>query len=193
MLLLGAKKSDCLTCGIGFSFNGQECASTCPETTYFDTLLNECTMCNLTVCRWCIKTANTCTLCADSSFALDESSFTCRPCCSRSIRGKIKYNSTCCQCSNGICLNQTSLDVTISEKMPTIRGDDDSTINSKFYTGFSVLIILIAVCLLIFSAIAFYKSIHRSSGKYSYRYLHVEGTDETETVEMIVDKEETVQ
>ena len=78
--------------------------SQCPGGTYYDYTLNECTICNGDLCNECVKTASTCTRC-NSPLALDASSFTCRPCCSRSIHGKVSA-TTCCDCPtfyNGYC------------------------------------------------------------------------------------------
>jgi hypothetical protein len=148
----GPEKTDCLTCDIGFKYFKKECQSECPEGTYFDLEQRECELCNATACKWCIKTANTCTRC-DSSLALDPTTFTCRPCCTRSIRGKIKY-PTCCNCPsenfNGMCLlpNQTENYNVIIEFLQVNK-------SSTTVTGLSVFIIILALAIYLASAYLF--------------------------------------
>jgi hypothetical protein len=150
----GPEKTECLTCDKGFKYDKKECKSECPEGTYFDLAQNECELCNATACRWCIKTPNTCTRC-ESSLALDSTAFTCRPCCTRSIRGKIKY-PTCCNCPSenftGMCLlpNQTDNSNVIIEFLQVNK-------SSSKVTGVSVFLIIVALALFLLSAYVFRK------------------------------------
>jgi len=127
---------------MGFKFENNTCLSLCPDGTYYDSILNECTICDSNKCTECIKTATTCTKCSNE-LALDITTFTCKPCCSRSIYGKVSKIS-CCVCPlqfNGYCSykNQTNGNVLFDN-------DYESFINSKknlsFYVFFAFLIIL---------------------------------------------------
>jgi len=128
------------------------CLSLCPGGTYYDSISNECAICDSDKCVECIKTSTSCTKCRNP-MALDVSTFTCKPCCTRSIHGKVSTVS-CCNCPlefNGFCSNnnQTTGDFSTS-------GDNyqkDLKTHSKPFYVLSFSLFIIAFVLLIFSFI----------------------------------------
>ena len=127
--------------------------SECPEGTYFDAATHECRLCNSNKCRACIRDANTCVRC-EAPLALDVAGFTCKPCCSRSLHGKVKEPPSCCVCGtapySGFCdagqatRNSSSLVFRMFERVKS-----SSKMNSTFFviavvtaTGLSLLAIV---------------------------------------------------
>jgi hypothetical protein len=171
---LGPEKTDCLSCHAGFKYdsNNKECQSTCPDGTFYDTSFNECNVCNSSNCKSCIRTPNTCTKCHDS-MALDLSTFTCKPCCTRSIRGKIKLN--CCNCPrfnfNGFCLmsNQTS-DNTVFEEIIDFMTVKQSSTGLKIM---SIIFILVSLLLIFYSTFLLKEKIFQKFKKSETSYAQV--------------------
>ena len=125
------------------------CTSLCPDGTYYDSISNECAVCDSEKCLECIKTSTTCTKCKITS-ALDISTFTCKPCCSRYIHGKVSPVS-CCNCPvefNGYCLNNNQTSGKIE-----FNGSVDSKKYSKSIYILSFFLIILAFVLLVFSCI----------------------------------------
>jgi hypothetical protein len=151
----GPDSDNCLSCALGFKLANSKCLSQCPEGTYYETALNECTICNSDKCIECIKTATTCTKCADP-LALDIKSFTCKPCCSRSIHGTVSLIS-CCNCPaqfNGYC---SQIDETLSKFTTTNNNLDlnaNKTHNSASYYVFAVMLIIVVFFLIIASVLS---------------------------------------
>ncbi|CAF0745532.1 unnamed protein product [Brachionus calyciflorus] len=152
------EKAACITCSHGFTFKGAECRSDCPDGTFYDKNEQVCSLCNTTLCSSCIKTPNTCTKCLNS-FALDLGSNTCKPCCSRALRGKIKYPA-CCNCASN--------DPTLCSNEPFIE-DSESIINVLHVSKktaldiFIILLFVVSIFLIIYSIIYFVKSLNLST------------------------------
>ena len=180
----GSKKNNCLTCNIGFikqqidhnnnnnNNSNTECLSQCPDGTYYDSFTGECNICNTNNCSSCIQTASTCTKCF-SPYVLDETTFQCKQCCSRSIHGKLKANA-CCYCSDtlpGLCSS------IIADKFSTylfgaisIRQD----ISTKLISFFSVIFICLSILLLFIAGLSLRKTIKFNSS--TARYATVQYT-----------------
>ena len=160
----GPTKLECLTCNSGFIYSKKECRSECPEGTYFDIDQNECKLCNESNCKWCIKSPNMCTRC-ESSLALDLVTFTCQPCCTRSIRGKIKY-PTCCNCPtynfNGNCLLANQTEDTSSVIIHFIKDNKSSFL----LNGVSFILVLLSIGLFLYSLYLIGKNFKKTSKQY---------------------------
>ena len=147
----GPEEQNCLSCTDGFQYENNKCSSLCPEGTYYDSLLQECNVCNSMSCAECVKTANTCTKC-NSPFALDLSTYTCKPCCSRSIHGKMTSLS-CCNCASkydGYCLkaNNTETEIKKLFNIITNKSINSYSVATVFLFIVSTLVIIVSLVLL---------------------------------------------
>lgn len=167
----GPTKKDCLSCDDGLIMKNFECLSNCPDGTYYDTINKECTICNTNNCSSCVKTATICTKCF-SPFVLDEATFTCKQCCSRSIHGKVKANS-CCYCPeiyNGYCSVQNDLKNTI---IFGISFRKETT--NKVALTFTILFVILSVFLFLYSIVSLRKTCKKNQSKFAsveYRPLN---------------------
>lgn len=160
----GPLKTDCIDCVDGSKKENYECKSTCPDGSYFESLTQECTVCNTNNCSLCVKTKNTCTKCFNP-LVLDVTTYTCKQCCTRSIHGKLKASS-CCNCPEeytGFCLSQLD-----SNSYPIFFGITLRTeTTNKLTVTFFVLIMLIAASIILYSALSLKKACKKKGTPYA--------------------------
>lgn len=141
-------KISCITCNDGFSFKNGQCESNCAEGTFFDKAEGLCALCNTSICSTCISSPNTCIKCIDS-FALDLKSQNCKPCCSRSLRGKTKYPA-CCNCDDSnppMCLSESD------------RSESDDNVKKlSIYNVYIIMLFIFSIIFVSISLIYFLKS-----------------------------------
>ena len=137
------------------------CESTCPDGTFYDQASGDCSLCNSTSCLTCIKGPSQCTRCS-TPLVLDTLNWSCKPCCGRSVHGKLKA-SMCCNCPtvyDGTCL------VDVKEELATISRGWLSTISwSRLETFLGVVFILVAVVLVALS-LRYFVTLHKSYKKF---------------------------
>jgi hypothetical protein len=162
---IGGDKKECTSCGEGFRYTSGECKSECPDGTYYDTIDAGCKICNYSSCSWCVKTPNTCVKCAPP-LALDVSTLTCKPCCARSLRGKLK-NPTCCNCPsslNGFCLSSSSDDAdTLINRI--FKSDSSSDDDGFGWKSFIFLLFLVACLVLALYSVYFLRKSFKKSNR----------------------------
>ena len=177
ILSLGESESRCLSCNMGFVFKSGFCKSTCIDGTFYNKEKKQCELCDPNVCQWCIESPQKCTKCF-TPLVLDKAQYTCKPCCSRSIHGKITEVSCCnCDLENGLCVAVAS---TKPPKFAQITEYITKKVPPIYISIFAILCILIFAVIMIVSIKQFFMSYYSSGSslsRTSYKQLLQEADD----------------
>lgn len=160
----GPLKTDCIDCVAGSKKQNYECKSSCPDGSYYENLTQECTACNTNNCSLCVRTPSTCIKCF-SPLVLDQTSYTCKQCCTRSIHGKLKVNS-CCNCPEeytGFCASRQESNFNSYVFGIVLRKET----TNKITVAFSVIFIIVSCFILICSIVILGRSCKKDVTKYS--------------------------
>lgn len=172
--------NDCLTCRSGFKFlNGKTCTSNCADGTYYESKVDQCVLCNSTLCDQCIERADKCTKCLPP-LVLDRSTNTCKKCCSRMVYGKMKVDLTisCCNCPasseyQGYCLadkSSSNSNVTSFNPFDKIKNIYQEY-NSTSVIIFSLVLLIISILITMMSVCIYRKSRRIKTQNIEYRQL----------------------
>jgi hypothetical protein len=169
----GPSKKNCLFCTKGFKYSQEimECVSDCPDGTYFNDLLNICSLCDTKNCINCIKEPAMCIKCGDN-FALDTATFACKQCC----RNTIGHNDHCCQCPqrfNGFCLDSNCT----RNELDFLSLKLNLNLEIKYDAWSFLIFIFFLIVLILFTvSVIFFRSFRKFDQKFNsieYSYLKV--------------------
>ena len=126
--------------------------------------MEQCALCNLTLCDQCIEKPDKCTKCLPP-LVLDLTTFTCKKCCTRAVYGKIKADSTvsCCNCPaeyNGLCSDKTNANSTLLSPFFKLK-DIYEEYNSTYFIVLFFILLILSILLIMWAVFIFKKSCSR--------------------------------